>query len=222
MERSILLVPLSLLRFGTSPKDIHKVDENSLFSIEKTLCTTDYFSRWYSANSFLKWGTDTCKKHSDISSLESRFSDKTQKISTRTMSEYIIFGYENQLNRNDTDPSTREKREDCTTVPGSAGEVISLHKGTMPINWLPCIKSNCSSASTSAVLSQVATADFRIARNRGLQLKNNFVCGSEGRTGLVGAKCSFNQGKINNFCISSVNNSFWCFFKRMESFLQRT
>ena len=31
------------------------------------------------------------------------------------MSEYTIFGYGNQLNRNDTDPFTRENREDCAT-----------------------------------------------------------------------------------------------------------
>ena len=108
----------------------------------------------------------------------------------------------------------QEKNQDCATVPGSTGKVISLRKGTKPINWWPCINSNCSSASTSAVSSHVATSNFRIAGNRGLKLKNNFVFRSEGRTGLVGAKCSLNQGKINKFCISSVNNSFRCFFKR--------
>ena len=36
--------PLPLDRFGTSPKDIHKVDENSHFSVEKTVSATDYFS----------------------------------------------------------------------------------------------------------------------------------------------------------------------------------
>ena len=137
------------------------------------------------------------------------------------MSEYTIFGYVNQLKRNDTDPSTREKGKICATVPGSTGEVISLHKETKLINWSPCINSNWSFASTSAVSSHAATTNFRIAGNRGLQLKNNFVCKSEARTGLVGAKSSFNPGKVNNFCISSVNNSFRCFFKRMRSFLQR-
>ena len=57
---------------------------------------------------------------------------------------------------------------------GSTGEVISLNQGTKPINWSPCINSNCSSASTSAVLSHAVTTNFRIAGNRGLQLKNNF------------------------------------------------
>ena len=57
-----------------------------------------------------------------------------KKIITRTISEYTIFEYGNQLNRNDTDPSTREKREDYETVPESTGEVISLHKETKPIN----------------------------------------------------------------------------------------
>ena len=79
MEVSILSVPLLLLRFGTSPKDIHKVDDNSHFSVEKTVCTTDYSSGRYSANGFLKGGADTCKGHSDISSSESRFSDKSQR-----------------------------------------------------------------------------------------------------------------------------------------------
>ena len=105
-------------------------------------------------------------------------------------------------------------------MPGSTGEVISLNQGTKPINWSPCINSNWSSASTSAVLSHAATTNFRIVGNRGLQLKNNFVCGSEGRTGLVGAKSTFNKEKFNNFCISSVNNSFQCFFKRIGSFCQ--
>ena len=73
---------------------------------------TDYFSGQYSANGFLKEGTDTCKEHSDISS-ESRFTDKLQKNRTRNMSEYTIFEYGNQLNGNDTDPFTRENREDC-------------------------------------------------------------------------------------------------------------
>ena len=41
--------------------------------------------------------------------------------------------------------------------------------------------------------------NFRIAGNRGSQLKNNFVCGNEDSTGLLGAKPLFNQGKINNF-----------------------
>ena len=86
---------------------------------------------------------------------------------------------------------------------------------------MSCIDSNCSSASTSAVLSHAVTINIRIVGNRGLQLKNNFVCRNEGRTGPTGAKSSFNQGKINNFCISSVNNSFQCFFKRMGSFLPR-
>ena len=35
------------------------------------------------------------------------------------MSEYTVFGYGSQLNRNDTAPSTREKKEDCETMPGS-------------------------------------------------------------------------------------------------------
>ena len=87
MEGSILSIPWPLLWFGTSPKEIHKVDENPHFSVEKTVCTTVYFSGQYSANAFLKGGTDTCKGHSDISSSESRFSDKLQKISTRTMPE---------------------------------------------------------------------------------------------------------------------------------------
>ena len=56
------------------------------------------------------------------------------KIITRTISEHTIFEYGNQLNRNDTDPSTREKREDYETVPEFTGEVISLHKETKPIN----------------------------------------------------------------------------------------
>ena len=95
----------------------------------------------------------------------------------------------------------------------STGEVISFHKGTKPISWLPCSNSNCSSASASAV-----TTHFRIAENRGLQLKNEFAYESEGRTVLVVVKTSFNQGKINNFCISSVNKSFQCFFIMMGSF----
>ena len=60
MEGSILSVPLLLLRFGTSPKELHKVDENPHFAVEKTVCTTDYFSRRYSANDFFKGGTETC------------------------------------------------------------------------------------------------------------------------------------------------------------------
>ena len=82
-----------------------------------------------SVDGFFKGGTDTCNGHFDISSLESSFSDKSQKISTRTIPEHTIFGYGNQLNRNDTDPSTRGKR-----VPGSTGEFINFHKGTKPIN----------------------------------------------------------------------------------------
>ena len=107
MEGSILFVSLW---FGTSPKDIHKVDENSHFSVEKTVCTTDFFFGRYSANGFLKRGADNYNRHCDISYSESRFSDKSQNISTRSMSEYTIFGYGNQLSRNDTDPSTREKK----------------------------------------------------------------------------------------------------------------
>ena len=38
VERSILSVTLALLCFGTSPNDIYKVDENSHFPIEKTVC----------------------------------------------------------------------------------------------------------------------------------------------------------------------------------------
>ena len=44
IEGSMISVPLILLRFGTSAKDIHKVDQNCHFSVEKTICTTDYFS----------------------------------------------------------------------------------------------------------------------------------------------------------------------------------
>ena len=108
-----------------------------------------------SADSFFKGGTDTCKEHFDISSLESRFSDKLQQISTQTIPEYTIFGYGNQLNRNDTDPSTRGRREDCVTVPGSTGGVVSVHEETKSIN----------SASTSTVSSHAATINFRIAGN---------------------------------------------------------
>ena len=66
-----------------------------------------------------------------------------------------------------------KKKKDCAVVPRSTGEVISLHKGTNPINWSPCININCSSASTSAVPSHPATANFRIAGNSELQLKND-------------------------------------------------
>ena len=116
IERSILSVPLPLLWFETSPKDIHKVDENSHFSVEKTVCTTDYFSGRYSANGFLKGRIDTCKGHSYISSSKSRFSNKLQKISTQTSSEYTIFGYGNRLNVNDTDPSTGKKSRLCNSA----------------------------------------------------------------------------------------------------------
>ena len=44
------------------------------------------------------------------------------------MSEYTIFWYWNQIIRDDTDLSTREKKEDCATVLRSTEEVISLHK----------------------------------------------------------------------------------------------
>ena len=63
MEGSVLSVPLPLLQFQTSPKDIHKVDESSHFSVEKTVCTTYYFSGRYSADGFLEGGADTCKEH---------------------------------------------------------------------------------------------------------------------------------------------------------------
>ena len=66
-----------------------------------------------------------------------------------------------------------KKKKDCAEVPRSTGEVISLHKGTNPINWSPCININCSSASTSAVPSHPATTNFRIAGNSELQLKND-------------------------------------------------
>ena len=165
-----------------------------------------------SVDGFFKGGTDTCNGHFDISSLESSFSDKSQKISTRTIPEHTIFGYGNQLNRNDTDPSTRGKREDCVTVPGSTGRVISLHEETKSINF----------ASTSTVSSHAATTNFRIAGNRDYNSERNHVCGSEGRrTGLVGAESAFSQGKINNFCLSLVNNSFRRFIKKMGSFLSR-
>ena len=59
LEGSILSVPLPLLRFGTSPKGIHKVHENSHSSVGKTVCTTDCFSGRYPANGFLKGGTET-------------------------------------------------------------------------------------------------------------------------------------------------------------------
>ena len=91
MGESVLTVPLPLLWFGTSPKYIHEVNENSYFSVEKTVCTTDYFSGWNSADGFLKGGADTCKGHSDISSSESRFFDKLQ-TSTQTMSELQFLG----------------------------------------------------------------------------------------------------------------------------------
>ena len=102
-----------------------------------------------------------------------RFLINRKKSKTRTMSEYTIFGYGNQLNRNDTDPSTTEKREDCATAPGSTGEVISLHKGTKPTVWSPCINGNCSSASTSAVSTHAATTNFRIAGKRYYNSKVN-------------------------------------------------
>ena len=60
MEGSILFVSLW---FGTSPKDIHKVDENSHFSVEKTVCTTDFFLddilRMVSSKEELTLTTDT-------------------------------------------------------------------------------------------------------------------------------------------------------------------
>ena len=67
-------------------------------------------------------------------------------------------------------------------------------------------------------MSHAVTTEFRIAGTRGLQTENNFVCGREGRTRLVGEKYSFMLKKINNFRISSINNSFQCLFKRMGSF----
>ena len=79
-----------------------------------------------------------------------------------------FFGYGNQLNKNDTDPSTRDKWKDCVTVPGSTGKAISLHNRIKPINWSPCINSSCSSARTFAVLSHVATINFMIAENKEL------------------------------------------------------
>ena len=99
MDGSILSVPLPLLRFGTSPTNLHKDDENSDFPVEKTVSTTDYFSGRYSANGFLKEGTDPCKVHSDISP-ESRLSDKSQKNNTRNISEYVIFGNSSETTEN--------------------------------------------------------------------------------------------------------------------------
>ena len=54
----------------------------------------------------------------------------------------------------------------------------------------------------------------------GLQLKNNFFCGSEDRIGLVGTKSSLSQGKINNFCISSVIIAFDASLKGWGAFCQ--
>ena len=151
---------------------------------------------------------------------ESRFSEKSRNISTRILSRYTTFGCGNQLNRNDTNTSTREKRENFTTVPGSTGEVVSLYKGTRLINWSSSINSNCSSASTSAVSSHLATTNFRIGKNSILQLKKkNFFCWSKDTTGLMDGKSSFNQENVNNFWIYSANNGFWCFSKKMGSFL---
>ena len=126
MEGSLLSVPLPLLRFWTSPKDIHKVDENSHFSVEKTVCTSHYFAGRYSANGFIKGGADTCKGHSDISSSEFRFSDKPLKISTLTMSKCTIFGYGNQLSRNDTLPQEKKGKivQQCQDLPGKLSASI--------------------------------------------------------------------------------------------------
>ena len=70
----------------------------------------------------------TLARNTDISSPESSFFNKQQEFGARTMSEYSIFGYRSQLNRSDTDTSARQKREDCETIPGSTGDVLSLHK----------------------------------------------------------------------------------------------
>ena len=75
------------------------------------------------------------------------------------MSDYKVFGYGNQLNRNETDPSTIEKREDCTTVPGFPGEVINLHKGTNPSTALRygSFSEKTSEKSTCAVMRRIIT-----------------------------------------------------------------
>ena len=109
------------------------------------------------------------------------------------MSEYIILGME---------INSIEKREDCETVRGSTGEVISLHKGTKPINLSPSINSNCSSASTSAVSSHAATTNFRIAGNRGLQLKQmSYKCFA------IEASKICNSDFYSNASISSIHTS---------------
>lgn len=47
---------------------------------------------------------------------------------------------------------------------------------------------------------------------------HNLLQGSEDKTGLVDAKSSTAQRKIDNFCNSSVNNAFSYFLKDWEAF----
>ena len=117
MDESILSISLPLLRFGTSPRNIHKGDENSYFSVGKTVCTTDYFSGHFSANDLLKEGTDPCKGHSDISS-ESRFSDKSQKkIIIETCQNIQFLGMEiNSIEMTLTFPQEKKEKSAKNTV----------------------------------------------------------------------------------------------------------
>ena len=92
MDGSILIISFASVSLWDQPQGYSQSWWEFHFSVEKTVCATDYFSEWYSANVFLKGGTDTCKRLSNIFSSESGISDELRKISTRTMSQCTISG----------------------------------------------------------------------------------------------------------------------------------
>ena len=113
---------MALLRFGTSRKDIHRVDGNSHFSTEKTLWRTGYLYGRYSANGSRKGGTYICTRYSDIYLLQNlRFLINRKKSVIESCQNIKLLGMEiNSIEMTLTLPQNRKGKivQQCQDLPG--------------------------------------------------------------------------------------------------------
>lgn len=125
MEGKNLSVPMPILRTGTSPKGIYKVNESPNSFVKETKCSSDHFSRRLPVASSNSPGGRDSEGHTNFHSATPRVFDQFQKVNFGTNPFDTVSWSRSKFNRHETESSKRQDNKNCFTMSKSTGSTTS-------------------------------------------------------------------------------------------------
>ena len=210
MERENLSVSLLVFWTRSCPKAIHKINEDTSCSNEKTKLQAHYISGRHTVICSNSFRSKRSKGHVDIPPSESEVSDQFQKISSHSLSPSRISRDDDKLIGNENVFPTGKGRQNCKAM----SKFDSTGGGVCPRPFQIDRKAVFHSLSsiTSPIALQVFTSstDSYIDKQGILQCHSSFISGRQRGTEMVDKQSLSEQRQYCNLSTTGNDNKLRC------------